>query len=117
MSRWPNEEVNRQLSGEIQDCFAAYRRSLPDPDPSASFMPSLWEKIEARRRPANYWFGRLARHFVTASVAFCLGMVAVLMSPPQQSATASPHTYVEVLDQAPAADGDGDLETDPGVTI
>lgn len=117
MNHWPNEaETTRELPNEIQDCFAAYRQALPDSEPSPSFMPALWQRIDARRRPGNYCFGRLARHFVMASVAFCLGTMAMLVAPVQNAPVTSPQTYVEVLDEVPSAEG-VELDGDPGVRI
>ena len=101
-------DSNQELPKEIQDWFASYRQALPDLDPGAAFMPALWQKIEAKQRSENVWFGRLARHFVTATVAFCLGMMAMLVVPVQNKG-ASSQTYVEILDQVPAA-GSSDVD-------
>jgi len=79
----------------LDSLFRAYRDACPDPDPSPNFMPQLWLKIEARQR-STFWFGRLARGFVTAAVAASLVMGALLLYPaggPAQN-TAS---YVEML--------------------
>lgn len=55
----------------LDDLFQRYRTSCPDVEPSANFMPGLWQKIEARH---NFWFvfQRLARTAMTASAALCL---------------------------------------------
>lgn len=105
MSDWAKGADSKQeLPKEIQDWFASYRQALPDLNPGAAFMPALWQKIEAKQRSENVWFGRLARHFVTATVAFCLGMMAMLVAPVQTNSASASQTYVEILDQSPAPD-------------
>jgi hypothetical protein len=79
----------------LDEVFAAYRAAIPDPEPSADFMPELWRRIEMRRRPA-YSLRRFARGFVTAAFALCFGM-AVLSWSPSNSSNASSTTYVDVL--------------------
>jgi len=81
--------------------LAAYRDACPDPEPSANFMPQLWQKIEARQQSSTV-FGRLARNLVTAALALSgiLGL-AVSLSHSRPAALPS-ESYVEVLaeDQA-----------------
>jgi hypothetical protein len=56
---------------QLEKLFGTYRDACPQLEPSARFMPELWQKIEARR---SFWFvfQREARTFVTASAALCL---------------------------------------------
>ncbi len=51
--------------------FEKYRAACPVPDPSPGFMPSVWQKIEARQ---SFWyvFQRSGRTAITASAALCL---------------------------------------------
>ena len=63
---------------ELDRLFAAYRDSLPDPEPTAGFMPALWNAIEARRT-FRARFGRLSRVFVTAAGAIWLAMATLLI--------------------------------------
>ena len=76
--------------------FAAYRQISPDPEPSADFMPRLWQKIEAREQVSTV-FGRLARNLVTAALALS-SIMAIAVSISHSGATQLPsETYVEVL--------------------
>lgn len=93
----------------LEDVFATYRDALPDREASAGFMPELWRRIEQRRRP-SFALGRFARGFVTASLALCLGMVAVTWSTPSKSA--NNFTYVDVLEGEPQ-----DVDTIHGETL
>jgi len=83
----------------LDTLFAAYRDACPDPEPSANFMPQLWQKIEAREQTSTI-FGRLARNLVTAALALSviLGLAVSLSS----MAALPSESYVEVLaeDQA-----------------
>ncbi len=83
----------------LDTLFAAYRDACPDPEPSANFMPQLWQKIEAREQTSTI-FGRLARKLVTAALALSvvLGLAVSLSS----MAALPSESYVEVLaeDQA-----------------
>jgi hypothetical protein len=83
----------------LDTLFAAYRDASPDPEPSANFMPQLWQKIEAREQTSTI-FGRLARNLVTAALALSviLGLAVSLSS----MAALPSESYVEVLaeDQA-----------------
>jgi hypothetical protein len=83
----------------LDTLFAAYRDVCPDPEPSANFMPQLWQKIEAREQTSTV-FGRLARNLVTAALALSviLGLAVSLSS----MAALPSESYVEVLaeDQA-----------------
>jgi len=92
------DEWNEQpLPEELRALMATYRQALPDPEPSAEFMPQLWAKIEARQT-VTYSFGRLARGLVTAALASCLVMSALLVAPITSKApTPVNRSYVEVL--------------------
>jgi hypothetical protein len=52
----------------LDTLFEAYRAACPDVEPSSSFMPGMWQSIEARR---SFWFvfQREARALVTACAA------------------------------------------------
>lgn len=78
--------------------FQTYRQAFPDPEPTANFMPQLWQKIEAREQTSTV-FVRLARNLVTAALA--LSCIMALMATVSHSrATALPSdTYVEVLEE------------------
>jgi len=80
--------------------FALYRRLSPDPDPSAGFMPKLWERIEARR---NFtWRLKLyARGLVSVAAAVCLAvMVFQFTMPGNGSDAVYSQTYLDALRSA-----------------
>ena len=87
--------VNEGNHGERLDAlFRAYGEACIAPEPSANFMPQLWQKIEARQT-FSFFFGRVARGFVTAAVAATLGM-AVYLTVPHHSSVYT-NTYIDVL--------------------
>ena len=51
----------------------------PDPEPSADFMPGLWQRIEARRVATVSVFRHWAQVCVMATVALTLLIGAVLI--------------------------------------
>ncbi len=81
---------------ELDALFRAYRAAFPDPDPSANFMPELWQRIEERQRSV-FFLGRWARAFVTAAAVLSLAMAAYLYIPHGHSSLFSAESYVEVL--------------------
>src|SRR5512147_378290 len=92
---------DERLERELDDLLAAYREACPAPEPSANFMPQLWQKIEARRS-VSHSFSRLTQAFVTAAAAICL-LLTILQT---NFTTTSPfyaQTYVEALEEYNAA--------------
>lgn len=75
--------------------FRAYRAACPEPEPSANFMPQLWQRIEGRQT-FSFFLGRMASGFVTAAVALTLVMAVYLYFPSPSSAFYS-ESYVEAL--------------------
>jgi hypothetical protein len=88
----------------LSELFAAYREACPDPEPSARFMPSLWESIDARRSFALR-LRRFAQGLITAAAAVCLLMSLYLVRPQP-----SPNTYLEVLAASQSHDALADEE-------
>jgi hypothetical protein len=87
--------VNEDSQGErLNALFRAYGEACVPPEPSANFMPQLWQKIEARQK-FSFFFGRVARGFVTAAVAASLAMAIYLAVPRNASVYAT--TYFDVL--------------------
>jgi hypothetical protein len=78
---------------DLNALFRAYREACIAPEPSVNFMPQLWQKIETRQT-FSFFFGRVARGFVTAAIAASLGMAVYLASP---SPSLYNNTYVDVL--------------------
>ena len=77
--------------------FRAYRQACPDPEPSADFMPRLWQKIEARER-APLLFGKLARNLVTIALALSVMMAVAVSLTRLDTRVYSKQSYVEVLE-------------------
>ncbi len=44
----PQHEGHREA--QLDALFQAYLEACPAPEPSANFMPQLWQRIEARQR-------------------------------------------------------------------
>ncbi len=86
---------DRPLPNEVQQLFGSYRESLAEIDTSPNFMPTLWARIDARRR-VTHSFGRLAGAFVTASFLICLAVSGTLLKTNPQPAAAYT-SYVDVL--------------------
>ena len=61
----------------LDQFFQRYRQSCPDVEPSVNFMPTLWEKIEARRS-FPFTFRKLGRSLMTASAALCFLLLLLI---------------------------------------
>ena len=97
------DRMNDELGNPKLDAlWAEYRSLLPDPDASANFMPSLWQKIEARRVDPVSIFRRFAKICVMATVAVIL-IFALSISRIQYEPSISTN-YVDALDAAHAGD-------------
>lgn len=94
---------NSELDIELDSLFAAYRRACPDPEPSASFTPALWQAIDARRGFALS-FGRWARGLATAAAALAMLAAIFVALPTQQTSPVYLVSYVESLDSANSLD-------------
>ena len=79
----------------LDDLFRAYRSACPDVEPSANFMPVLWQKIELRH---SFWFvfQRLARTTMTACAALCVLLMVLNFVSASQSHLL-PVSYVDAL--------------------
>ena len=78
--------------------FRAYARACPTPEPSANFMPDLWQRIEARQS-YTFSFRRMANAFVTAAVALSIALgvyTSVVGSNPNYFA----QSYIDALAEA-----------------
>ncbi len=87
---------DEKLSPELIALFASYRQALPDREADPQFMPGVWARIEARRKDA-WWFGRIARGFVTAAGAICLLIMGAIWLPEHSTASLYTTTYVDVV--------------------
>jgi len=87
-----------QRNTELDRLFAKYKDAVPDPDPSANFMPGLWRKIETRQSFTTR-IKKLTQVFVVATAAVCLMLGMAVVVP----GTLHPElrgTYVDVLADA-----------------
>lgn len=96
------------LEQELDRLFAAYREACEPPEPSADFMPRLWERIEARRS-VSYSFARLSRALITAAAAICL-LLVVLQTTSRPQPMFYTQSYVEALAEASASDATSSFE-------
>lgn len=85
------------LDRKLDALFVAYRAACPDVEPSANFMPNLWQKIEAKQS-VPFAMRRFAQMFVSAAAALCLLMTAMTFVPAASQAPAHLMSYVEALD-------------------
>ena len=74
--------------------WRAYGEACVPPEPSANFMPQLWQRIESRQT-FSFFFGRVARGFVTAAIAATLAMSFYLSLP--RRASLYTNNYVDIL--------------------
>ena len=93
--------------------FREFAQACPDRDPSANFMPKLWQQIEARQT-YTFSFRRMANALVTAAVALSL-VLGAYMALPRTSVYAG-QSYIEALADANALDAPdivGPVHLDP----
>jgi hypothetical protein len=83
----------------------AYREACPTPEPSANFMPNLWQRIESRQS-FTFSFQRMASAFVTAALALSI-VLGVYLSIPRSYASYS-QSYLEALAAANTLDTQDD---------
>jgi uncharacterized membrane protein len=81
-------------NGALDELLQRYRAACPEIEPSANFMPGIWEKIESRR---SFWFAfqHVARTAMTASTALCLLLLILNFVAAPQNRLAP--TYVDAL--------------------
>jgi hypothetical protein len=79
----------------LDEAFRRYRDACPDVEPSANFMPGIWQRIDARQ---GFWpvFERFGGMVASASAALCLLLLALnLLSSPGLNTT--PPSYMDAL--------------------
>lgn len=86
----------KEIDSRLEALLEEYRAALPDPEPSADFMPRLWQRVEASQG-VLISFRRWTQGFVTAAVALCLLMVLYLASPLGQVSPVYTATYLDAL--------------------
>jgi hypothetical protein len=93
-----------QFNRELDELLAKYRSAVPDPDPSATFMPELWRKIEARQT-LLLRVRKLTQVFVGAAAAVSLlfAMVEVVPRASRQDLSQQEMTHESYVDALAAA--------------
>jgi hypothetical protein len=88
---------------QLDALFRAFRDACPTPEPSANFMPNLWQRIESRQT-FTFSFRRMANALVTAALAASM-LLGVYTAMPHSRASADYSvTYVEALADANVID-------------
>lgn len=88
---------------KLNALFAQYRETCPDREASASFMPQLWEQIEARRGAvSSSWFRLWAQVWLVATLAVATVIGGILI-PRFENPPAYQASYVDVLTAADSA--------------
>jgi hypothetical protein len=98
------ERMDRdRVDDKLDSLWAEYRQACPDPEPSASFMPQMWQRIEARQYAmSSSWLRLWAEIWVVATVTLAILMGAILI-PRFQEPPAYQASYVDVLAAADSA--------------
>jgi hypothetical protein len=91
-----------QLNDDLNPLFVQYREALPDPEPSAGFMPNLWRAIEAKRGITRR-IRHLTQLILTGAAAACVAMI-LSVAVPGTRAHESHATYTDVLAAAHPAE-------------
>jgi hypothetical protein len=110
-----DERIEASDERSLDELFNSYRLACPDLDAGPTFMPLLWQKIEARH---SFWFTfvRFGRGALTASAALCILLVVLnLATTPQVMASytdailaessAEQTYYTEAIHTSPVPDG------------
>lgn len=90
-------------NAELDALFQAYRAACQAPEPSANFMPEIWQRIDDRQR-SLFFLGRWARALVTAAAVLSLAMAAYLYIPHSTKSIFYVESYVEELAAGHALD-------------
>ena len=59
----------------LESLFQSYRASCPDFEPTPNFMPTLWQKIEARH---GFW--SVFQRFAQTAMAGCAALALLLLA-------------------------------------
>jgi hypothetical protein len=87
---------------QLDSVFRAYRAAVPDPEPSADFMPSLWRRIELKRSFV-FRFRRMSQVALGAALAACL-LTFMVTAPLTMRDNQLSGSYVDALAEAHADD-------------
>ena len=101
---------------KLDALFRKFAEACPDREPSANFMPKLWQQIEARQT-YTFSFRRMANALVTAAVALSIVLGAYMALP--RTNTYTGQSYIEALADANALDAPdivGPVRLDPSAS-
>lgn len=101
-----------EQNDRLNHLMTRYREACPDIEPSAAFMPGLWDRIEARRS-FSFRLRGYARVIATAAATVCFAIAAFQLAPLGRNPMYE-RTYVEALeaDHAPETMAFADLMVD-----
>lgn len=80
---------------KVDRLFELYGAACPEVQPSANFMPVVWQKIEARRS-FSFAFQRVARALATVSIGLGLLLAGLNMAGSRKNVLIAP-TYADAL--------------------
>ena len=66
---------------QLDELLRNYRAACPETDASANFMPSVWARIEARKK-SDLWLVRWVNSFATAAALVVMGLGFLLYQNP-----------------------------------
>lgn len=89
------KEVPINGERDLNHLFAAYKDALPEVQPSAQFMPQLWDRIDGQQS----WRSQLWRwaNSLAAAAAMASLFMAMLQMLPRTSPSFYAATYLETL--------------------
>jgi anti-sigma-K factor RskA len=91
-----------RMDDKLDSLWAEYRQACPDPEPSANFIPQVWQRIEARRQATSslrHW----AEAWVMAALTLTL-LIGAFLIPRYQRQPVYQSTYADVLAEADTLD-------------
>jgi anti-sigma-K factor RskA len=91
------------MEDPLHSLLAEYRDACPDPEPSAQFMPQLWQRIEASRNSTvSLLLRRWAEVWLVATVAMAI-VTGALLIPSYQNQQTYQASYLDLLAAADSA--------------
>ena len=92
--------LSNEREQRLDQLLVSYKAACADPEPGANFMPTMWQRIEARRNPVLQWVA-MSRRALAGAMALC-ALLLVGMATAFTSSQFYQSTYVEVLDDSDA---------------
>ena len=89
-------DMQQDNQDKLQAFWNQYREACPDPEPTATFMPGLWQKIDARRSANASMLRRIAQICVGATLALTV-LIGAFVIPELERQPVYGATYVDVI--------------------